>query len=145
MLAVGMRPLHRCTAWMATRCGSCKRCALCTLRSRTAEPAVTQCARDSYSYSGVGFNYLIAVLCIEWALVILGFWNNVQANSWVSILLDITSYVLRIVRACASAWAMHWCTGPCAMPWRLADAAASLRRPLFLVFRHRNAPRRGAV
>ena len=46
-----------------------------------------------YSFSSVGFNFIIAALAIQYSILINGFFHNVFKNHWDKITLDITSLI----------------------------------------------------
>ena len=46
-----------------------------------------------YSYSAVGLTFLGGVLCLQWGILNVGFWNRVFGMSWNKIQLTVAEYV----------------------------------------------------
>lgn len=38
-----------------------------------------------YAYGAVSFNFLVSVFCVEWAMLVVGFFNNAYTGVWVKI------------------------------------------------------------
>ena len=50
-----------------------------------------------YSYSAVGLTFLGGVLCLQWGILNVGFWNRVFGMAWNKINLTVAEYVLLLV------------------------------------------------